>query len=344
MLVRWPRPRGERCARGRSAATSVGPGAPGPAHAGPGWSAGLGGPRLGEAARAAPRARRVCRGGAAPRGPPLSGGRDGGGRRGRPLGRACWCQTHPPCGVVRDRAEGGVAHARRRRGGQPTALRPRRGAGPQGARPVDRLAGRRRQAGRRHCAVWRAPLAAARARPRSRLAAAATAGPWTGGRAPECLRRASWMASRQWGLPRSPGCWGSKAGATPQPPWPVVVQERESRAPPGPAAKTKTRGRRVDCSRRRRVARAPGRVPSGHGRRPRRGGLGRSRQRPWSLGGPPDRRSVCEPGAGRPSAMRSCGDRRRLWLVVSAPAGPPGGQRTHTEVIRSRLPRAGGRH
>lgn len=52
--------------------------------------------------------------------------------------------------------------------GQTTALRHRRGAGPQGARPAERIACRRRHAVSRTCAALRSRRASARARPRSR--------------------------------------------------------------------------------------------------------------------------------------------------------------------------------
>jgi len=127
-------------------------------------------------------------------------------------------------------------------GGQTTSLRQRRWAGPQGARPGERLACRRSKAWSRHCAGLRSWRASARARPRSRLASSSTAGTSTGGRSPERSRRARVRASRRWVVTRSPGLWGIKEGATPQQPWPFGVRERSGQEPPGPASETKTRG------------------------------------------------------------------------------------------------------
>ncbi len=102
--------------------------------------------------------------------------------------------------------------------GPATALRQRRCAGPQVARPVERRAGRRRIAFRRNWAVVGAWSVASRARLRSRMAASATAGTSTGVRAPERSSRASWTASRQSGFTRSPACWGRRAARRPSRP------------------------------------------------------------------------------------------------------------------------------
>ena len=122
----------------------------------------------------------------------------------------------------------------------------------QVARPVSRLSGRRRKALRWNGAACRARMVSSRARPRSRSAASSTWGTETGGRAPARLRRASVMASRRVVVPRSPGFLGSKEGATPQQTWPVLVRERESQDPQGPASETKRRCWLVDCLFRRR--------------------------------------------------------------------------------------------
>ena len=46
------------------------------------------------------------------------------------------------------------------------------------------------------------------------------------------------MASRRVVLTRSPGFVGIKEGATTQQPWPLLVRERESQSPQGPASET----------------------------------------------------------------------------------------------------------
>ena len=177
--------------------------------------------------------------------------------------RACRCQAREPVRVCGARPAIVLADAWRGGGGQTTALRQRRGAGPHVARPGERLSGRRSTALRRHVAVWRACRVAARARLRSRLAAAGPAGTETGGRSPERMRRATGMASRRAVWTRSPGCCGSTAGATTPPPGPWGVSSRASPEPPGPASETKTSGVRLDRRCRRRWSRAPCRVPTG---------------------------------------------------------------------------------
>ena len=110
--------------------------------------------------------------------------------------------------------------------GQPTSLSQRRGAGPQGARPAERIACRRRKALSRHLAALRARMASSRARHTSRMASSSPLGTWTGVRSPERSSRASLRASRRVILTRSPGLVGSNEGATTQQTWPVGVRER----------------------------------------------------------------------------------------------------------------------
>jgi hypothetical protein len=108
--------------------------------------------------------------------------------------------------------------------GQTTSLSHRRCAGPQGARPVERLSCRSRTALRRHFAALRAWLASARARHRARSASSSPLGPETGGRSPERIKRASVIASRRLVLTRSPGFLGINEGAMPQQTGPFWVR------------------------------------------------------------------------------------------------------------------------
>jgi hypothetical protein len=148
-------------------------------------------------------------------------------------------------------------------GGQPPAERPRRGAGPPWARPAARRAGRSQQAVRRTWASGRSRRVSARARGRSRLAAAAPLGTETAGRAPERASRARGTASRRLVGTRAPDCWGRSEGAPPQPWSPCGVRDRESQEPPGPAAETNLRGWAVAGLFRTRGSRSPCRVPLG---------------------------------------------------------------------------------
>ena len=85
------------------------------------------------------------------------------------------CQTRQPCGVVGARSDGCLAHDLLCRGGTDHCAEPRRWAGRQVARPVERIACRRRKALRWNFAALRARIASARARHRSRIAASS---PW----------------------------------------------------------------------------------------------------------------------------------------------------------------------
>jgi hypothetical protein len=110
--------------------------------------------------------------------------------------------------------------------GQTTSRSHRRWAGPQAARPVERISCRRRKALRSHCAVLRSRMASARARHRSYMASPSLWGTETGVRVPERISRARLMASRRLVVTRSPGFVGSKEDATPQQTWPLLVRER----------------------------------------------------------------------------------------------------------------------
>ena len=202
--------------------------------------AGMGGPRLGEAALAAPLASEVCRRGEAQRVHQRSGGIAPGevaacGHRGhrhralhpapglegfdhgsetpsRHLVGACLCKTLKTSGCslpARMYAWNPMGCAGV---GQPTARSHRRCAGPQVARPVERIACRSRQALRRNCAALRSRMASARARHRSRIAASSTVGTETGVRSPERIKRASVRASRRLVVTRSPGFLGINEG------------------------------------------------------------------------------------------------------------------------------------
>jgi hypothetical protein len=89
------------------------------------------------------------------------------------------------------------------------------GAAPPGARPLERRACRRKQAGRRPWASLRSLRVSARARRRARRASSATWGPATAVRSPERARRANGPASRRSVGRRAPGFWGISEGAPP---------------------------------------------------------------------------------------------------------------------------------
>src|SRR5205814_1379481 len=88
------------------------------------------------------------------------------------------------------------------------------------------------------------------------------AGPETGVRAPERLRRARGLAARRAVLTRSPGVWGLQEAATPPQGAPGFVRDRERQEPPGPAAETKPSGWLVAWRRRRSLSLSPGRGPT----------------------------------------------------------------------------------
>jgi hypothetical protein len=149
--------------------------------------------------------------------------------------------TREACGRLLHRAAGFVTHAGRRRGG-----------------PAHRRAP---SAGRRHVAAWRARRAASRARVRAPSASSARVGTATAGRAPARARRARGTASRRAVCTRSPGCWGSRAGTTPQQSSPGGISARARQAPQGPASETTMRWVAVAGRVRRSGARSPGRGP-----------------------------------------------------------------------------------
>jgi hypothetical protein len=172
-----------------------------------------------------------------------------GARRGRRAGcsftaRTAACETMGCAGV-----------------GPTTALRQRRWAGLQVARPVERLACRSTTACRRNFAAWRSRMGAARARPRWRMASSATVGTATGVRSPARIRRAHGGASRQSVCTRAPAVVGISEGATTPQTSPVCVRSRYRQYPQGPASETQTRGLACDGHFRRSWSRSHWRVP-----------------------------------------------------------------------------------
>jgi hypothetical protein len=213
--------------------------------------------------------------------------------------------------------------------GQTTAASPRSGAGRQVARPVSRRSCRRRQAVSRPVAAWRAGLASARARLRSRMALSAPAGTSPGGRSPARSRRARGAASRRSVLTRSPAWFGISDGAATPPWWPVGVRDRESQEPQGPAASTKSSGVAWAGLVRRRGSRSQGRVPLV----PRQVTTARGSGAPsataiesWWTSMPLDR---VRDGRRADLRVRDGSGRRwgtrRFWLLASSPAIKPGG-------------------
>jgi hypothetical protein len=88
--------------------------------------------------------------------------------------------------------------------------------GLQVACSVERITCRSTQALSRNVAAFSSRRVSSRARLRSRMAASAAAGPYTGVRSPERMRRASCLASRRSVVTRSPALLGIREGATPQ--------------------------------------------------------------------------------------------------------------------------------
>jgi hypothetical protein len=209
------------------------PGGPGPVAQG---TPGLGGASWGEGALAAPLPTEICCREqahilhawsgmcAAGQGTQCGHGRDGDGAR------PCSCSS----GSRRWRRAVGAVTARPSAwktigcaGVAPTpAESQRRGAGPQGAWPGERLACHRQKAVRRTWAALRSQRASARARQRSRVAASATGGTETGVRAPERLTLAHGSASRRSVWTRSPGFVGMREGAIPHQSSPWLGRER----------------------------------------------------------------------------------------------------------------------
>ena len=134
------------------------------------------------------------------------------------------------------------------------------GAAPPGARPLERRACRRKQAGRRPWASLRSLRVSARARRRARRASSATWGPATAVRSPERARRANGPASRRSVGRRAPGFWGISEGA-PQQASPVWLRERARQEPQGPAAATQINALACEGLGRSIGAMAPGRGP-----------------------------------------------------------------------------------
>ena len=236
--------------------------------------------RRGEAARSAPRSRRVCRrcyapgvhersgviapGAVAAFGPGGHGDRawhpasglervdDRGPPPGLPLVAACLVQPCSTCRVFRDRAAVVLAHERRRRWGTDD-----RAAPPEGGRPPGGAAGvtaSRPQAqgveptrrGRESADGICTPPAQV---PPSCIV---HRGNVDGGEVARAPPSSPCDGSTTVGLDAIPGLVGDQGGRPDPTAWPVCVSERSSQDPPGPASSTKMRGWLLDCSVRRR--------------------------------------------------------------------------------------------
>ena len=155
---------------------------------------------------------------------------------GLPWRGACVFQTLEACGLCGNgldvcRKDHGLRWGRTDHGTEPAEGGGTPGGPPGRADSVPQHEGVAPELGR-----FSSRRVSSRARRRSRIAASSTAGPYTGVRAPERMRRARCLASRRLVVTRSPTFVGIKAGATTQQTEPVCLRERESQSPQGPAA------------------------------------------------------------------------------------------------------------
>jgi hypothetical protein len=201
---------------------------------------------------------------------------------------ACLRQTLQACGLGAHGTALCVQDAWLGRRGAPHCREPRRGAGPPGARPLERRAGRSPKALRRHGASVRARRASARTLRSARMATSSTVGPDPAVRAPARARRAHGTASRRSVVTRSPGLGASGRGPPPSTRSLFACESGRAKRHRGPL-------------RRRRAAVGPGMASCGRGDRYHRGAC------PWCRGRGPRRRDLA-PHTPRPSS----------------PGGPPG--------------------
>src|SRR5712692_3009088 len=145
--------------------------------------------------------------------------------------------------------------------GHTTSANPRRGAGPQLARPAERMSWRSRKALRRAVAAFPSCSASSRARTTSRMASSSTPGTYPGVRSPDRSSRASCTASRRSVLTRSPACLGIWEGATTQHLRFFLVRYRYNQYPHGPASYTKCSVLPFDCNFRINLSMSHCRVP-----------------------------------------------------------------------------------
>ena len=187
--------------------------------------------------------------------------------------------------------------------GPSTAESHRRWAGPQCARPGERLSCLRKQAVRRNLGALRALRGSARARVRSHMASSSPVGPETAGRAPERARRASCRASLRSVLPRAPACLGRREGAPPSRRRLCAGAPARARSPRGPPQRPRGGGWLALASDGGVARGHPGVSRWGPERCPRHQTLGRQTPPPGKPCGHPGRSSVCETATGWPAAL-----------------------------------------